>query len=237
MLSIERHAASELVHTIVVKKKYKMHKQWVSQHCSITVAHVFSPPGTSTQRNESYSLKQLDDQVYGEATSTVPNYSSLGPGYDVVALKREEIDPYDVLDHNLKTNKPQPQVNPIPVRDEVSKRGDDFYDAEEHTYSVVNVKKKRKAKKNRHGDQNIPSSAGADTYEVIDNNKQKMTNKPQDKSVRDEAGKKEDDFYDAEEHTYAVVNKKKAKKTSEDSEGEREELPNNDSAMAGDSQT
>ena len=48
--------------------------------------------------------------------------------------------------------------------------------------------------------------------------------------VRDEASKKEDDFYDAEEHTYAVVNKKKAKKTSEDGEGEREELPDNDSA-------
>ena len=206
-----------------------MHKQWVSQQCGITVAHVFSPPGTSAHKNESYSLKQLDDQVYDEATSTAPNYSSLGPGYDVVALKREEIDPYDVLDHNQKeARKSQAPVNPIPVRDAVSKSGDDFYDAEEHTYSVVNVKKKRKAKKNRHGDQqqkNIPSSAGADTYEVIDNNKQQMTNKPQDKSVIDEASKNGDDFYDAEEHTYAIVNKKKAKKTSEDGEGEREKPP------------
>ena len=43
--------------------------------------------------------------------------------------------------------------------------------------------------------------------------------------MRDEASKKEDDFYDAEEHIYSVVSKKKAKKTSEDGEGEREELP------------
>ena len=41
----------------------------------------------------------------------------------------------------------------------------------------------------------------------------------------EKTSKKEDDFYDAEEHTYAVVNKKKAKKTSEDGEGEKEEPP------------
>ena len=43
--------------------------------------------------------------------------------------------------------------------------------------------------------------------------------------VRDEASEKGDHFYDAEEHTYSVVNKpkKKAKKKpSEDNEGERE---------------
>ena len=57
-------------------------------------------------------------------------------------------------------------------------------------------------------------------------------NKPTDFTPEtEEASKKEDDFYDAEEHIYAVVNKKKAKKTSEDGEGEREELPNNDSAL------
>ena len=38
-------------------------------------------------------------------------------------------------------------VNPTPVRDEASKRGDDFYDAEPHMYSVVNVKHKKRAKK------------------------------------------------------------------------------------------
>ena len=51
-------------------------------------------------------------------------------------------------------------------------------------------------------------------------------NKPTDFTPEtEETSRKEDDFYDAEEHTYAVVNKNKAKKTSEDGEGEREELP------------
>ena len=34
-----------------------------------------------------------------------------------------------------------------PARDDASKNGDDFYDAEEHTYSVVNAKCKKKANK------------------------------------------------------------------------------------------
>ena len=43
-----------------------------------------------------------------------------------------------------KTN--EAQANPTPEREEASKKGDDFYDAEEHTYSVVNVKHKKEAK-------------------------------------------------------------------------------------------
>ena len=35
-------------------------------------------------------------------------------------------------------------ANPTPVRDEASNEGDDFYDAEEHTYSAVNVKQKKR---------------------------------------------------------------------------------------------
>ena len=48
--------------------------------------------------------------------------------------------------------------------------------------------------------------------------------------MRDETSKKEfeDDFNNAEEHTCLVVNKKKAKKTSEDGEGERVELQERD---------
>ena len=55
---------------------------------------------------------------------------------------------YDVINHNQqKTNTPQTKpANSTPVRDEASKRGDDFYEAEEHTYSVVNVEHKKKAK-------------------------------------------------------------------------------------------
>ena len=68
----------------------------------------------------------------------------MGPGYDVVAQKREDVGLYDVIDHNPKEANKSP-VNP--TSDEAEKKGDDFYDAEEHTYSVVNVKNKKKSKK------------------------------------------------------------------------------------------
>ena len=59
------------------------------------------------------------------------------------------LDTSDVIDHtHKKTNTPQAvPANPTPGRDEDRKKGDDFYDAEQHTYSVVNVKHKKKAKK------------------------------------------------------------------------------------------
>ena len=135
-----------------------IHTHSASQCCGITstVAHIFSPPGTSAQmnekhRNESYSLKQINSQVYNVATST-PNYSSESLGF-TVAPKREEIDFYDVIDHNLnEASKPQAPVSPTPVEDNVSKKGDDFYDAEEHIYPVVNVKNKKKTKTGCHRD-------------------------------------------------------------------------------------
>ena len=64
--------------------------------------------------------------MYHEAPSTAPNYSSLAPGYDVAAYKREEMDTYDVLDHKQKkANISEPKADPDPVRDEISKKGDD----------------------------------------------------------------------------------------------------------------
>ena len=75
-----------------------------------------------------------------------------------------------------------------------------------------------------------------DTYDVIDHSQRNSNTqvKPANLTpVRDETNKKEDDFYDAEEHTYAVVNKKKTKKTSEDGEGEREEPPDYEMAVPG----
>ena len=57
----------------------------------------------------------------------------------------EGIGIYDSIDNQLKTSTTQvrPANNPSPISNEVSKRGDDFYDAEEHTYAVVNKKKKK----------------------------------------------------------------------------------------------
>ena len=56
----------------------------------------------------------------------------------------EGIGIYDSIDTQQKTNSTQAgPAEPTPVGDESSKKGDDFYDAEEHTYAVVNKKKKR----------------------------------------------------------------------------------------------
>ena len=71
--------------------------------------------------------------MYGEASSTAPNYSSLGPVYDVVASKR---DTYDVTDHDQsEANKPQASDSPTPMKEDTSKKEDVFYDAEEHLCS------------------------------------------------------------------------------------------------------
>ena len=101
----------------------------------------FSCSGALADTGGNYTLHELIDSVYDEATPTQPDYSSLG-------TNSEGLDTYDVTDHNqLKTNTPQAKpANPTPVGDEASKRRDDFYDAEEHTYSVANTKHKKKAK-------------------------------------------------------------------------------------------
>ena len=84
--------------------------------------------------------------MYADATPTQPNCSSLGPNYDMTTTNNERLDTYNAIDHKQqKTNTSQAKpANPTPVRDEASKRGDDFYDAKEHTYSVANTKHKKK---------------------------------------------------------------------------------------------
>ena len=105
--------------------------------------------------------------MYDEASSTQPNYSSLGPTYDIVAANDEMTNgyvyikqPQDVINTSrFKAANPTPvsmdneeyttdiqntRSNSTPVRDEARKKGDDIYDAEEHTYSVVNVKGKKR---------------------------------------------------------------------------------------------
>ena len=135
------------------------------------------------------------------------------PDCDTVATNSEGLDTYDVLDHSQqKTNIPHAKpANSTPVRDEASKRGDDFYDAEKHTYAAVS---KKKAKKNIEQDTKAQDIQANPTPDV---------------------SKKGDDFYEAEKHTYSVVSKKKAKKkTLEDGKGEREELTVCSEAKAGD---
>ena len=106
-------------------------------------------------------------------------------------------------------------ANPTPVSMDAS--GNDFFDAEQHTYAVVNANKKKKTKKK------ISNSAADNEEYTTDIQNTRSNSTP----VRDEARKKGDDFYDAEEHTYSVVNVKGKKrgneKTAMNGEGEKEE--------------
>ena len=96
------------------------------------------------KKEESYSLRRLADPVYDEVTSTQPNYSSLGPTYGMEAENAQHSDSCDYIGHTINTPQDEP-ANPIPPRMEAS--GNDFNDAEQHTYAVVNAKKKKKVEK------------------------------------------------------------------------------------------
>ena len=136
--------------------------------------------------------------MYDEASSTQPNYSSLGPTYDMEAKNDEMTINYDYIEQPQNTiNTPQlSTANRTPVIMEGSEN--DFYDAEQHTYAVVNANKKKKSKKKM-------SSNAADNEEyTADVQDTPAIPTP----VRDEASNEGDDFYDAEEHTYSVVNVK-----------------------------
>ena len=145
--------------------------------------------------------------MYDDATTTQPNYSSQGPAYDMEIANNHGLSTYDCIENTINTPQTEP-IHPTPVTDE-GKR-DDFYNAEQHTYAAVNVKHKKKAEKKTSG-----NDEGGDNGQNA-----KVHDTPANPTP--DASKKGDDFYEAEEHTYSVVNKKKAKKTSEDGEGERE---------------
>ena len=149
--------------------------------------------------------------MYDEASSTQPNYSSLGPTYDMEAENDEVINSDDVV------NAPQDEPASLaPARTEAS--GNDFNDAEQHTYAVVNANKNKKAKIK------TPSSTEG-------NNDQQEVSTPDTPAncmpAGDIAGREGNDFYDAEEHTYSVVNVKCKKNTNkkplEDSRKEQRE--------------
>ena len=153
--------------------------------------------GLSTLNNEGYSLRQLDDPVYDEASSTQPNYSS------------QDLDEEGVKDQVTNSircmTKPRREVTyPTP------KNENNFHDTQQHTNEVVNANKMKKAQ-NKSDDRNQQQTNAQET----------STNPP---PVRNEASKIKKDFYDAEEHTYSVVNnKKKANKKPPEYEGERKD--------------
>ena len=157
--------------------------------------------------------------MYDEPSSTQPNYmfSSLDPTY-AEPENDETPNGYDYIKHPRGIiNMPQfKAANPTPVRTEASEN--DFFDAEQHTYEVVNANKEEKVKNNTPNSDIDGNEPTLNTYDTLDN----------PTPVSDEASKKkkEDDFFNAEKHTYSVVNakcKKRANEKLSDDEREREE--------------
>ena len=99
----------------------------------------YSTSHTPTETSTYYLL----DRVCDETTPTQKDYISQGlPNYDMATTINGGVGIYDSIDDQQKTNTPQAgPANSSQVR-EASKRGDDFYDTEEHTYAVVNKKKR-----------------------------------------------------------------------------------------------
>ena len=117
-----------------------------NNHINKVVLSSFSTPDMSTDVNRNYSFNDIIDRIYSEATPIQPDHSSQGPPRaDTTTTINEGIGVYDSIDNQQKPNTPQAaagQAIPSPVRDEASKKGDGFNDTEEHTYAVVNKKKR-----------------------------------------------------------------------------------------------
>ncbi len=85
--------------------------------------------------------KQLDDVT----ALVMHNYSSAGPDYEGVTTNQPIIDTYDVIGHNQPRWSEAQAANPPPVREEAIENQDDFHNAEQHLYVVVNKKAKKRS--------------------------------------------------------------------------------------------
>ena len=100
------------------------------------------PAGNSTD-GTGQSFVQFNNLVYDGTISTQPNYDTPGPTYSTITTDRATYDVIHSRQHETNAPPPGPAI-PTPVRDEASKKEDDFYDAEEHAYSKVNIDHKKK---------------------------------------------------------------------------------------------
>ena len=182
-------------------------------------AHSHQLEGPATNENEYYSLRQLDDPVYDDASSTQPNYSL---DYDMEAVYNPGANGYDFI---KCTNKPKTQLaNHTPKNESY------ICDDEQHPHEVTDAKEKKNTDAGKHPNEEIKANK-----KKIAEKKSDKKNKPKSSARetpanpmpgRDDDSKKEKAFYDAEEHVYSVVikSKKKAnKKPLENGERQREE--------------
>ena len=193
-------------HSAVLILKHYWLKNHVQRFMCIFYAiyiHSHQVEDSSTKKNEYYSFRQLNDPVYDDASSRLPSYSSQGP--DTEAVNNQVTNGYDSVEF---TTKPKSELtNPTP------KKEPDIYDAGKRPNEVIRANKKKKTQK-KSDEGNKPKMNAQQTP-------------PSPTTMRDEASKKEDDFYDAEEHTYSVVDKKKASRLANFSPV-REEAGNDD---------
>ena len=154
--------------------------------------------GPLSTKHEYFTLRRPSDSVYDELTSIQTNYISL----DIEAVNNKLTNGYDSIECMTK-----PKTE---LANHTPKNESYICDDEGHSLDVADAKEKKITLNDK---RNKPKSSVQETP-------------PNPTPVRDDASKMEDDFYDAEEHTYSVVikSKKKAnKKPSENGEGEREE--------------
>ncbi len=85
-----------------------------------------------------------DEQLDDVTVLVMHNYSTAGPDYEDVTTNQSIIDTYDVIGHNQPRSEAQ-VANPPPVRDEDIENQDDFHNAEQHLYTVVNKKAKKRS--------------------------------------------------------------------------------------------
>ena len=181
---------------------HKLCSESCKQLCVLNV-HTCSDQleGPSTKKNECHSLRQLDDPVYDEAAQ--PNYSSLS--LDVEAVNDQSTYGYDSI--KCMTRPRKEVANPTPRNESFE---NDFHDTEQHINEEVNANKKKKAQ-NKSDDRHQQQTSAQETP-------------ASPTPVRNEDRKVGNDFYDAEEHTYSVVNKqKKSNKKLLEDEGEQKE--------------
>ena len=157
--------------------------------------------------------------MYDDASSTQRIYS-LDP--DIEAVSNPETSGYNSIECMTK---PKTQL-----ANHTPKYESHICDAEQHPCDVANAKKKKKSKTGKCPKEAIKANKKKKDKKNSDK-RNKPKSSPRETSAnptpgRDDGSKIEDDFYDAEEHTYSVVikSKKKAnKKPLENDEGEREE--------------
>ncbi len=88
----------------------------------------------------------VEDEQLDDVTALVMhNYSTAGPGYEDVTTNQPIIDNYDVIGRNQPRLSEAKAANPPPVRDEAIENQDDFHNAEQHLYAIVNKKAKKRS--------------------------------------------------------------------------------------------